>query len=76
LEDFGNTSKHFWNNPHEEGSPKIEPLKEWLMEVKRSSEAILILSPSTLIPCSLKGIIIEALHNPMVETSIMFDFLA
>ena len=40
FKDYGNTSKLFWHNPHEEVSPKIDPSKEWLMEVKRSSEAI------------------------------------
>jgi hypothetical protein len=64
FEDFGNTSKHFWHNPHDEVSPRVEPSKEWLMEVKRSSKTIQILSPSTTIPCSLRETNIEALHNP------------
>jgi hypothetical protein len=46
------------------------------MKVKCSSEAIQILSPSTTIPCSLRGMNIEALHNPIVGTSIMLGFLA
>ena len=46
------------------------------MEVKHFSEAIQILSPSTTIPCSLRGTNIEALHNPTVGTSIMSEFLA
>ena len=46
------------------------------MEVKRSSEAIQILSPSTTMPCSLRRTNIEALHNPTVETSIILEFLA
>jgi hypothetical protein len=33
-------------------------------------------SPSTTMPCSLRGTIIEALHNPTVETSIISEFLA
>ena len=45
------------------------------MEVKQSSKAIWILSPSTTIPCSLRGTNIEALHNPTVRTSIMSEFL-
>ena len=57
-------------------SPKVEPSKKWLMEVKRSSKAIRILSPYTTIPCSFRGTTIEALHNSMVETNIMFKFLA
>ena len=68
FEDYGNTSKHFWHNTHEEASPKVEPSKEWLMEVKHYSEAIWILSPSTTIPCSLRGTVAKALHNPTVET--------
>ena len=44
FEDFGNTSKYYGHKklsrPYEEVSPKIEPSKEWLFEVKRNSEAI------------------------------------
>jgi len=76
FKDYGNTSKHLWHNPHEEVSPKVEPSKEWLMEVKHSSEAIRIFSPSTTIPCSLRGTIIKALYNPTIRTSIMSEFLA
>jgi hypothetical protein len=54
----------------------VEPSEEWLMEVKCSSKAIRILSPSTAITCSLRGTIVEALHNPTVETNIMSEFLA
>jgi hypothetical protein len=61
---------------HKRSSPRVESSKEWLMEVKRSSEAIQILSPSTTIPCSLRGTIVESLHNPTVETNIMSEFLA
>jgi hypothetical protein len=46
------------------------------MEVKHSSETIQILSPSTTIPCSVRGTYLEALHNPIVRTSIMSEFLA
>jgi hypothetical protein len=46
------------------------------MQVKRSSEAIQILSPSMAMPCSLRGTNIEALHNPTVRISIMLKFLA
>ena len=77
--DFGNTSKYFGHEkltrPSEEVSPKIEPSKEWLLEVKHSSEAFQILSPSTTMPCSLRGTNIEALYNPTVGTSIMSEFL-
>jgi len=76
FEDYGNTSKLSWHKRHiKEVSPKVEPSKEWLIEVKCSSKAIQILSPSTAMPCSLKGTIMEALHNPIVETSIMLEFL-
>jgi hypothetical protein len=46
------------------------------MEVKCSSEAIQILSPSMTMSCSLKGTSIEALHNLTVGTNIMSQFLA
>ena len=65
FEDYGNTSKLSWHEKCiQEVSPKVEPSKEWLMEVKHSSEAIQILSPSTTMPCSLRGTTVEALHNP------------
>ena len=76
FEDSGNTSRHFWHNPHEVAFPKVEPSKEWLMKVKRFSEAIWILSPSMAMPCSLRGTVIEALYNPTVGTSIMSEYLA
>ena len=41
FEDYGNTSKLSWHEKHtKEVSPRVEPSMEWLMEVKRSSEAI------------------------------------
>jgi hypothetical protein len=41
FEEYGNTSKHLQHEKHtKEVSPKIEPSKEWLMEVKHSSKAI------------------------------------
>jgi hypothetical protein len=67
LEDYGNTSKLSWHEKHiKDVSPKVEPSKEWLMEV--------IFSSSTTIPCLLRGTNVEALHNPTVRTSIMSDF--
>ena len=79
FEDYGNTTKLSWHEKltisFEEFSPKAEPSKEWLMEVKRSFEAIRILSPSTTMPHSLRRTNIEALHNPTVGTSIMSEFL-
>jgi hypothetical protein len=46
------------------------------MEVKRSFEAILIRSPFTTIPCSIKGTVVEALHDPTMKASIIFEFFA
>jgi hypothetical protein len=60
----------------EKALPRKAPPIEWLMEVKRSSEAIQIHSPSATIPCSIKEIAIEALHDPSIKASIMFEFLA
>jgi hypothetical protein len=56
---------------YEKVSPKAKPSKEWLM----ASKAIQILSPSMTMPYSLRGTHIDALHNPMVETNIMSEFL-
>ena len=70
FEDYGNTSKHYWHEKHtKEASPMVVPPKKWLMEVKRSSEAIRILSPSTTTPCSLRGTIVKAMYNPTVRTA-------
>ena len=77
FEDYGNTSKLSWHEEHtKEVPPRVKPSKEYLMEVKHSSEAIQILSPSMTIPCSLRGTIVEALHNPAVKANIMSEFLA
>jgi hypothetical protein len=46
------------------------------MKVKHSSEAIQIVSPSMIMSCSLRGTSIEAIHNLMVGTNIMSQFLA
>ena len=57
FEDYGNTSKVSQHEKHThppEVSPRAELSKEWLMEVKCSSEAIHILLPSMTIPCSLR----------------------
>jgi hypothetical protein len=60
---------------HKGSSPRVELSKEWLMEVKHSSDAIQMFSPSMTIPCSLWGTNIEALHNLAIETSIISEFL-
>lgn len=49
---------------------------EWSEEVRRSSEVIRIISPSTTITCYIGGTVGEALHNPTVGASIMFEFSA
>jgi hypothetical protein len=46
------------------------------MEVKRSSKAIRIHSPSMTIHCSIKETVVEALHDPAIEASIKSEFLA
>jgi hypothetical protein len=77
FEDYVNTSKLSQHEKHiKEVSPRVEPSKEWLMKVKHSSREIQILSPSTTIPCSLRGTNIDTLHNPTIGTSIMSEFLA
>jgi hypothetical protein len=41
FKDYSNTSKLSWHEKHKkEVSPRAKPLKEWLLEVKRSFEAI------------------------------------
>jgi hypothetical protein len=44
-------SKLSWHEKHiKDVFPEVKPSKEWLLEVKHSSEAIQILSPSTAMP--------------------------
>jgi hypothetical protein len=45
--------------------------EEWSDGMRRFSEAIWISSPSTIIPCSIRGNIIEAHLNPIMEVNIM-----
>ena len=80
FKDYGNTSNHSWHKKttllSKEVSPRAEPSKEWLLKVKRSSEAIRILSPSMMLSCLFRGTSIKALCNPTVGTNIMSQFLA
>jgi hypothetical protein len=85
FDDFGNTSNSSWDKKattpslsHPSNLPKKallrkEPPKEWLMKVKRSSKAIRIRSPSMTVPCSIKGTVAEALHDPTVKASVMLN---
>jgi hypothetical protein len=45
--------------------------KKWSTGVEHFSEALWICSPSTFLPCSIKGITIEAHLNPSMEVNIM-----
>jgi hypothetical protein len=54
---------------------KIFFKEEWLEEVRRSSKAIQISSPSTTICCSIRGTALEALHDMTTEACIMSEFL-
>ena len=63
-------------DPFQEASLKVAMEKEWLKEVRRSSKAFQISSPSTTMPCSIGGTIIETLHNPLVEANIISEYLA
>jgi hypothetical protein len=45
--------------------------KKWSTGVKHFSEVLWICSPSTILPCSIKGITIEAHLNPNMEVNIM-----
>jgi hypothetical protein len=43
------------------------PTVDWPKEVKRTYEAIHISSTSTTILCSMRGNVIESLHDPTTE---------
>jgi hypothetical protein len=45
--------------------------KKWSTGVEHFSEALWICSPSMILPCSIKGITIEAHLNPVMEVNIM-----
>jgi hypothetical protein len=45
--------------------------KKWLSGVGNVYEALWIRSPSTIISCSIKGIIVEAHLNPNMEVNVM-----
>ena len=47
------------------------PAIDWSKEAKRASEAIRISPTSATITCSIKGKIIEALHDPTAEVCIL-----
>ena len=47
------------------------PSIDWSKEAKRASEAIRISPTSATITCSIKGKIIEALHDPVAEVCIL-----
>jgi hypothetical protein len=79
FDNYGRTSNLPWHKKNtflsKEVSPNAKPSKEWLKEVKCSSEVIHILSPSMTMTCSLKGTSMEALHNLTVGTNIMSQFI-
>ena len=82
YENLRNTSNHLCERrPMAPSSfPNKDFLKkamneEWSEEGRSYSKAIRISSPSTTICCSIRGIAMEALHNPTTEACIMSEFL-
>lgn len=55
--------------------PEISRSEKRLKEVKLSTKAIHLTSPSAPIPCSLRGTVVEALHNANLEANIMAEHL-
>ena len=51
------------------------PAMDWSKEAKRASEAIRISPTSATITCSMKGKIVEALHDPAAEVCILPECL-
>ena len=51
------------------------PAIDWSKEAKRASEVIRISPTSATIACSMKGKIIEALHDPATEVCIIPECL-
>jgi len=48
---------------------------DWSKEARQTSEAIQISPTSTTIPCSMKGNVVDALHDPAVEICIIPECL-
>ena len=55
--------------------PQHAPIVDWSKEVEHIFEAIQISSSFTTIHCSMKGNIVEALHDPTVEACIIPECL-
>ena len=84
LRNIQNTSNHL---RHEEPMKSLclyetldiisrqTPAIEWSKEAKHASEAIRISPTSATITCSMKGKIVEALHDPAVEVCILPECL-
>ena len=51
------------------------PTMDWSKVAKRAPEAIRISPTSATIPCSMKGNIVEALHDPATEVCILPECL-
>jgi len=51
------------------------PAIDWSKEAKHASEAIRISPTSATITCSMKGKIVEALHDPAAEVCILPEYL-
>ena len=51
------------------------PAVDWSKQARRTSEAIQISPTSTTIPCSMKGNVVDALHDPVVEVCIIPECL-
>jgi hypothetical protein len=58
-------------DPLDEACLKEAMKEEWLDGVTRFFEAIWISSPSLIIPCSVRGITVEAHCNPIMEVNIL-----
>ena len=62
-------------NSFNEGLLKEDIRKEWSNRIIDFAEAVWIDSPSITTPCSIRGIIIEALHDYTTKACIMSEFL-
>jgi hypothetical protein len=52
-----------------------ETIADWSKEVKHTSKVIRISSTSTTIPCTMRGNIVEALHDPAAAACIISEYL-
>ena len=72
IPSYGVDNWNFDSGASDHVTNELDKLTKW----EKYTEQDRIHSPSTTMSCSIKGNVIEALHDPTVKASIMSQFLA